>query len=149
MKRAAQRGFGAIAAIVVLVVLAVFAAAIVRIGSSAHADTAQSVLSAKASQAAAAGIEWGLYQAFKGSWTACAGTSQTLDLSASTGMHVTVNCNSTTFNEGESAPGTPRVVRMYTLDAIACNGTTSCPDNTAATSPTYVERRRQVQASDS
>ena len=141
-----QRGFGAIAAIFVLVVLAALAAAIVRFGSVAQASIAQNLLSARALQAANAGTEWGLYQALKGTWTTCSGASQTLDLTASTGFRVTVNCDSRSFNEGESAPAVPRVVRLYTIDAVACNSA-SCPDNSAATGPTYIERRRQVQAS--
>jgi MSHA biogenesis protein MshP len=141
-----QRGVGAIMAIVVLVILATLAAAVVRFGGVAQATNAQNVLSARAVQAARAGTEWGLYQAFKGSWATCSGTSQTLDLTGSTGLHVTVSCDSRTFNEGESAPGTPRVVRMYTIDSVACNST-SCPDNVAAPAANYIERRQQVQAS--
>ena len=140
-----QRGFGAIAAIFVLVVLAALAAAIVRFAGVAQATIAQNLLSSRASQAANAGTEWGLYQAFKGTWTTCSGDSQTLDLTASTGFRVTVSCDSRSYNEGETAPGVPRVVRLYTIDAVACNST-SCPDNSAATGPTYIERRRQVQA---
>jgi len=140
-----QLGFGAIAAIFVLVVLAALAAAIVRFGNVAQVSIAQNLLSARALQAANAGTEWGLYQALKGSWTTCSGVSQTLDLTASTGFHVTVSCDSRSFNEGESEPSVPRVVRMYTVDAVACNSTL-CPDNGAATGPGYVERRRQVQA---
>ncbi len=142
-----QRGFGAIMAIVVLVMLATLAAAVVRVGGAAQATTAQSVLSARASQAARAGTEWGLYQALKGSWTTCSGASQTLDLTGSAGFHVTVSCDSRSFNEGESAPGVPRLVRVYTIDAVACSST-ACPDDSAATGARYVERRRQVQASD-
>jgi MSHA biogenesis protein MshP len=147
--REPQRGLGAIAAIVVLVVLAALAAAIVRFGAVAQATTAQNLMAARASQAARAGTEWGLYQAFKGSWASCSGASQTLDLSASTGFRVTVSCDSRSYYEGESAPGTPRSVRIFTVDAVACSGSSSCPDNTAAAGPNYVERRRQVQASDS
>ena len=143
-----ERGFGAIASIVVLVVLAALAAAIVRFGAVAQATNAQNLLAARASQAARAGTEWGLYQAFKGSWTSCSSASQTLDLTASTGYRVTVSCDSRSYNEGETTPGTARSVRIYTIDAVACSGTTSCPDNAAATGPNYVERRRQVQASD-
>ena len=141
-----QRGFGAIMAIVVLVLLAALAAAVVRFGSTAQATNAQNILSARATQAARAGTEWGLYQAFKGSWTACSGASQTLDLTGSTGFRVTVSCDSRSFNEGESAPGAARVVRIYTIDAVACSST-SCPDNSAAVAPNYIERRQQVQAS--
>ena len=141
-----QHGFGAIAAIFVLVVLAALAAAIVRLGSVAQSTIAQSLLSARALQTANTGAEWGLYQALKGTWTTCSGTSQTLDLSATTGFHVTVSCDSNSFNEGEADPSVPRVVRIYTINAVACNST-SCPDNSAATGPTYVELHRQVQAS--
>ena len=148
MKRQGQRGLGAVAAIIVLVVLAALAAAVVRFGAVAQATNAQNIMSARASQAARAGTEWGLYQAFKGSWTTCTGASQTLDLSASTGFRVTVSCDSHSYYEGETAPGTPRSVRIFTIDAVACSGSTVCPDNTAAAGPNYVERRRQVQASD-
>ena len=146
-RRAGQRGFGALAAIVVLVVLATLAAAIVRFGSVAQSTSTQALLSARAAQAANAGTDWGLYQALNGSWVGCTNSSQTLDLSASTGLFVTVSCTSRGYNEGESAPGTPQFVRMYTIDAVACSSP-SCPDDAAATTPNYVERRRQVQASD-
>ena len=142
-----QRGFGAIMAIIVLVVLAALAAAIVRLGAVAQSTTAQNVMSARVSQAARAGTEWGLYQAFKGSWTACSSASQTLDLSTDLGFHVTVSCDSRSYNEGLQSTGATRAVRVYTVDAVACNSAT-CPDNVRATSPGYVERRRQVQATD-
>jgi len=144
-----QAGFGAIAAIVVLVVLASLAAAVVRFGTVAQTTSAQAVLAARALQAARAGTEWGLYQAFKGSWTTCAGASQTLDLTTDTGFRVTVSCASSVFNEGETSTGVPRTVRLFTIDAVACNGASTCPDNTRATTQGYVERRRQVQATDS
>jgi MSHA biogenesis protein MshP len=143
-RRTTHRGFGAIMAIIVLVALA---AAVVRFGSMAQATGAQNLISGRVLQTARAGTEWGLYQAFKGSWTACSGASQTLDLAASTGFRVTVSCDSHAFNEGESAAGTPRAVRVYTIDAVACNGGADCPDNGAATRPGYVERRLQVQGS--
>jgi len=68
----------------------------------------------------------------KGSWTTCCNASQTLDLSAEGGMRVTVSCNS--------------AVRLFTIDAVVCNGSTSCADATAAVSSGYAEARRQVQA---
>ena len=142
------RGFGAIAAIVVLVVLATLAAAIVRVGHAAQMGSAQDVLGARAWAAARAGTEWGLFQAFKGGWSACAGASQTLDLRSEAGVLVTVTCSSTVYNEGESAPGTAQTVRLYTINAVACNGTSACPDNARAVQPGYIERRRQVQATD-
>jgi len=147
MKTLRQRGFGVIASIIVLVILSALAAAFVRFGSVAQSTSAQAVLASRALQAARAGTEWGLYQAFKGSWTACSSASQTLDLSTDLGFHVTVSCDSRSYNEGLQSSGATRAVRVYTVDAVACNSAT-CPDNVRATSPGYVERRRQVQATD-
>ena len=141
-----QRGLGSIAIILLLVGLAAVSAAIVRLGLASQSGSAQDLLGTRASSAARAGIEWGLYQALKGSWTSCSSTSSTLDLSADLGMRVTVSCDSRVFNEGESAPGVAQTVRVYTLDAVACNGGGACPDATAVMRSGYVERRRQVQA---
>jgi len=139
-----------VAVIVILVVLATLAAAVLRLGQQAQTVTAQDVQGARASAAARAGVEWGLYQALKGSWTACSGASQTLDLAADGGgMRATVSCDSRTFNEGQDAAGAPQVVRVFTIDVVACSSssaTTACPDATAAARGGYVEHRRQVQA---
>ena len=61
-----QRGVGMIAVIMVLVALAALSAAIVQLGRSAQTTQTQDLLSSRASLAAQAGVEWGLYQAFKG-----------------------------------------------------------------------------------
>lgn len=142
--RRGQQGFGVIAALVVLVLLAGLAAAVVRIGSGQQMAAAQGLDANRATWAAASGIEWAAYQALKGSWTTCSGQSQTLDLSADLGMRVTVSCNSRSYNEGETDPGTPKAVRTYTLTATACNAAATCPDNTRAVQPGYVERVRQA-----
>ncbi len=141
-----QRGLGAIAAIVVLVVLAGLSAAVVRLGSASASASAQEIESARATHAARAGLQWGLFQAFKGSWTACNGNVQNLDLRSATGMTVALRCDSSAYNEGESAPGVPLVVRVFTIEAVACNSATACPDAARATQPGYVERMLRVQA---
>lgn len=151
--RPAQRGLGVIAALLVLVVLSVLGAAIARMGWTAQVTHVQDLDSARAQQAAMAGAEWGLYQALKGSWTTCAGASQTIDLRATLGAWVVVTCNSNLYVEGEAGSGDPptftnKNVRTYVIDALACNGATTCPDNSKATGIGYVERRRQVQATD-
>jgi len=139
-----------VAVVLVLVVLAAIAAAVVRMGSQSQGQTSQAVQGARATAAARAGIEWGLYQALRGSWTTCSSASQTLDLAADGGgLRVTVGCDSHVYNEGESAPGTPATVRVFTIDAVACtsrSAATACPDAGAATTQGYVERRRVVQA---
>ena len=142
-----SQGLGAISVIVVLVGLATIAAAVVRLGQQGSSLSAQDVDSTRASAAARTGVEWGLYQAFKGSWTVCSNTSQTLD--AGNGLRITVSCDSRSFNEGEDSPGVPHVVRVFTIDSVACrssSASTACPDAAAAVLSGYVERRRQVQA---
>ncbi|MFO1219340.1 MAG: MSHA biogenesis protein MshP [Burkholderiaceae bacterium] len=141
-----QRGIGAITAVLVLVALSVLAAAIVRLSSAAQSATAQDVMAARASAAARAGLEWGLYQAFKGSWSSCAGATQTLDLRADTGLMVSVTCDSRSYHDGESAPGVASSVRVFVIEATACSLAASCPDAAAAVQPGYVERRLQIVA---
>lgn len=145
LRPALPQGLGAVSILLVLVALAGMAAAVLRLGIQGADTLQQDVQGTRASVAARAGVEWGLYQALKGSWTSCSGASQTLDLSADTGMRVLVSCDATLYNEGESAPGTAATVRLYTIDAVACNSTV-CPDATAAVRQGYVERRRQVTA---
>ena len=145
--RRRARGLGAITVIVVLVGLAAMAAALLRLGQVGARVTAQDIDGARASAAARSGIEWGLYQAFKGGWTSCSNASTTLD--AGNGLRITVLCDSRSFNEGESSPGVARAVRAFTIDAVACRSSTAstpCPDAAAAVRLGYVERRRQVQA---
>lgn len=145
------RGLGALAAIFILVMLSALAAAVIRLGWSSQTGIAQDVTSAKALRAANAGVEWGLFQVFKGGWTSCSSASTTINLRPDTGMLVTVTCSSREFNEGQVDSGgvvATRTVRVYSIESIACNGGASCPDNTRATSPGYVERRRLVQATD-
>lgn len=149
MKR--QRGFGAIAAIVIIVILAGLAAAIVSVGTSQHATSTQDVLSTRAWQAARGGNEWGLYQALKGTWSgvnACdlATQSQTLDLQADSGFNVTVYCDSFLYNEGESAPGVPKTVRMFRIRAVACPAATCPASDASVAGPNYIERTRVVHA---
>ena len=141
------RGMGAVSVIVVLVALAAMAAAVLRLSQQASTVTVQDVQGARAASAARAGLEWGLYQAFKGSWTTCSNAVLTQD--HGNGLRVTVSCDSRLFNEGESSPGTALAVRVFTVDAVACSSSgaaTACPDAAAAARVGYVERRRQVQA---
>jgi MSHA biogenesis protein MshP len=145
-----QTGFGAIMAVVILVMLASLAAAVVRLSWSSQTGSASDINSARARQAAKAGVEWGLYQALRGSWSGCTASTQTLDLRSATGMWVTVTCasNATPYVEGGDDTGAARAVRIYTIEATACNGTAACPDNTAAVREGYVERRSRSSVSD-
>lgn len=148
---ARQSGFGAIVAIMVLVILAALAAAMTRMSATQHLTSAQDIQAAKAWQAAKAGTEWGLFQALQptGTWQACTNSSAALDLTADTGFWVTVSCDSFPYNEGEissSGVQTAQTVRVYRINAVACNAAGGCLNNAQATAPGYVERMRQVVA---
>lgn len=152
MKNGFQRGFGVIAAIVVLVILGGLSAAMIRFGVATSISSAQDVASARALQAAKAGIEWGLYQSLQsdGIWrtaSACNTGTQTLNLSAETGFWVTVRCTATSdYFEGETAIGTAAQVRGLKITATACNSPAGCPDNAAAVGQGYIERVREAIA---
>lgn len=136
-----QRGFGAMAVLVILVMLASMAAALFRLSSAQSLSVASQSELARALEAAKSGVQWGAYQALKGTWTACASTSQTLDLRTTTNFYVTVTCSMNSYNEGETAPGVAKVVRLYAIGATACNGASAiCPDATNSASTGYVER---------
>lgn len=142
-RRHQLRGFGVIAAMVVLVMMAVLSAAIIRIGMSQQVASAQAINGSKMSAAAASGVEYGLYLAMKGTWTTCANQTFTSQMSLFNGW-ISTTCNSVVYNEGETAPGVPRTVRVFTITSTACTSSTSCPDNVAATHSGYAERVRQA-----
>jgi MSHA biogenesis protein MshP len=139
-----SRGLGVIAALVVLVLLAGLSAAVLRLAHSEQTGATQALLATRARLAAGSGVDWGLFQALQGGWSACNHATQTLDLSAETGLWVTVSCDQSAYNEGETAPGVPAVVRLYRIGAVACNSPAGCPDDSRAMQPGYVEREREA-----
>ncbi|HEY4080278.1 MAG TPA: type II secretion system protein [Burkholderiaceae bacterium] len=145
-----QNGFGMISIVIVLVVLAALGAALVRLSNAARQTVDQELMAARAEQAAKAGAQWGLYRALKGSWTQCAGVSQTLDLTADFGTRVTVRCDSKLYSEGADPvrPDQPLSLRIYTIGAVACNSGGQCPDDARARQPNYVERSVTVRVTD-
>lgn len=137
MKRR-QAGLGAIAAIMILVILGALSAAIVSLSTGQQMSSAQDVLSAQAWQVAMAGSRGGIDEAM--TTGTCGGTWASPDYPA---FSVTVACASTDYDDGETAAGTPRVLRVFSITATACNGTSgTCPDNAASAGATYVERQR-------
>lgn len=154
-----QSGFGAIMAIIVLVILAGLAAALIRISGGAQLASAQDINIARALAAANAGVEYGVYRALKpdgtAPWKSCTcpdinnsstcTDKATLDLTADTGFKVLVWCDSTQYYVAPDEGGATSTVtqRILTISALACNAT-SCPDNTMASSPGYIERKRQA-----
>jgi len=157
-----QQGFGAIAAIFIVVILAALAAAIVSISTTQQVTSAQDVMSARAWQAARAGNEWGLYKAFRDG-VCVAAPGNTLDLGSDSGFHVTVECDSHSYYEGDCDfsdttaacvphPTDParkvRKVLIYAITAVACPAAT-CPVNDASAAGIgYIQRTRMVLATD-
>ncbi len=146
MKKTPQQGFGLITVAVVLVLLAVLTAAVVRVGAAGQQSVNGELLASRADQAARAAVEWGMYQALKGSWAACSNATQTLDLGTDFGLNAMVSCNSVQYNEGADPanPTQPLTVRIYSINAVACNSST-CPDNARAQQANYVERMFTVR----
>jgi len=151
-----QRGFGAIAAIVILVILAVMGATIVSISTSQHITSAQDIMSTRAWQAARAGNEWGLFKALSSTipadaWKTCSNLTQTIDLTADTGFHVTVTCDSWSYNEGQYDNGgvmTVQGIRVFRITAVACSAAVCPATDVSAAGLGYIERTRTVLATD-
>jgi MSHA biogenesis protein MshP len=140
--RRRQAGLGAIAAIMILVILGGLSAAIVSLSTVQQIGSAQDVLSAQAWQVASAGTEGGLFRALQGG--AC--DSQTWASADYPQFDVTVVCAATDYNDGETSPGTARVLRVFTVTATACNGGGACPDDAVSAGVGYVERQRVAVA---
>jgi len=136
-----QRGFAYVAAVVLLIVVAGVCAMLLRLSGTQQATVNASLLGARASLAARAGIEWGFYQLRSGN---CAASKTLNDFNADSGFQVVVSCSATTFNEGEDAAGNPVPKRLVRLEAVACNSGGACPsyDPAVLKRPDYVERRR-------
>jgi len=137
--RRAQTGLGAIAAIMILVILGALSAAIVSLSTGQQMSSAQDVLSAQAWQVAMAGSRGGIDEAM------AAGTCGTTTWAspAYPAFKVTVVCTAGNYNDGETVAGTPRVLRVFRIEATACNGSAAtCPDDAASAGAAYVERQR-------
>jgi len=147
-----QHGIGAVVVIMLVVMVSAPAVGMTRVGWSSQVQSAQDAQVARARMAARTGIEWGLFQAARGSWTACNNASQLLDLRSQLGVWVRVSCTSASaspYVEGTHGSGAARTVRIHNIEAVACNGTTTCPETDASvlTGMGYVERRQRVSIS--
>jgi Tfp pilus assembly protein PilX len=143
-RSSSQGGFAYIAAVLLLVVVAGIAVALLRLTDTQRSTVNGALLGAHANLTARAGLEW----AFRDLPNRCAQTPVTLnDFSDATGFRVRVACTSSLFTEGDQpAPGTasgtePRTIRIYRIEAIACNAA-DCPDGNSVARPDYVERAR-------
>ena len=133
------RGFTMMSMLFILVALTALGAALASLSTRQHMGSASELETARANQAAFAGLEWGSYGTLTpASAPACFANT---NLSAA-GMTVTVRCTRTTANDGSET------YNFYQLVANACNQPSggACPA-TGTPQPTYVEQQltRTVQ----
>ena len=141
---ARARGFTLVSVVFILVVLAALGAALASISMRQHMGSAASLESARALQAARAGLEWAAFQTLRNpappaAAPACFATTS-FTLAGLPAFTITVSCTRTpgagTVSDGAT------LLAFYTLVANACNAPASgaCP---AAGTPqvTYVERQ--------
>ena len=102
-----QGGFSLVSAIFILVILAGLGASMVTFSTAQHSTVAMDIQSARAYQAARAGIEWGAYEtlyvaAFSCPTLPAAASSYNITFSGSSlaGFATVVTCNSTIHTEG-------------------------------------------------
>ena len=134
-------GFTMVSVLVIVVVLAALGAAITKVSTRQHLGSAAEVESARAMQAARAGLEWAAFQVLRNPAppAAAPGCFGTTSFTA-TGLGsytITVSCNRTAGTDGSTA------LAFYQLTANACNTPTSgnCPNTAANPGSTYVERQ--------
>jgi MSHA biogenesis protein MshP len=130
-----QKGFALVTAIFILVVLAGLGAAMVTISTSQHTTVAMDIQSARAYQAARAGIEWGAYQALQTPLPAgftcpmlpAAAASYVMAFTGTplAGFSDTVTCNSTVHTVGANT------VTVYMITSTATYGVANTPDYVA------------------
>lgn len=126
----AERGFALPSAIFLLVVLAALGAYLVTLSRTSHLTAALDVHSARAYQAARAGIEWAAWQVIvpPGPATPCPPSPSPLTLGATLALFsVTVECRRSDVSDGAET------VSVYQIRSTATAG--------AAGEPDYVERR--------
>lgn len=127
-----QGGFGLVTAIFLLVVLSGLGAAMLTFFTAQQQSSSLDITSARAYQAARAGIEWGAFQVVQVG--ACAGAT-TVPLEGSlAAFTVTVSCSATAHTDAGAA------LTIYQLTSIAKG-----VQGAAVGTPDYVER--QIRAS--
>jgi MSHA biogenesis protein MshP len=108
-----QPGFALIPALFLIVVLGALVVVAIRVGTGQQQAVTMSLMQARALSAAQTGIEWGAYQALKGS-SCVASTTLTLTEAALKGFSVIVTCTDLT------PPGATN--KYYVLNSTATSG---------------------------
>lgn len=119
-----QSGFGLVTAIFILVILAALGAAMVTFSGAQHTTVAMDIQSARANQAARAGIEWGAYRALQVPGFTCGGSPFTLTFAGTNlaGFTTQVSCSSSAHSAGGNT------LTMFEFTANASFGVVNTPD---------------------
>ena len=117
-----QSGFALVTGIFILVVLAGLGAAMVSISTTQHTTLAMDIQSARAQQAARAGIEWGAYQVMVVANVCPASPAVFTPLA---GFNTTVTCIASGHAEGQNT------VTLYQFTSTATFGVVNTPDYVA------------------
>lgn len=136
-----SRGFTMMSMLFILVALAALGAALAALSQRQQFGSAGELASAKAYQAALAGLEWGSYQVLRGgAQPACFGTKSLALPDQLADFTVTVSCTRTPAS-GTVVDGEQQLA-FYVVQATACNITSggACPNGGTA-EPTYAERQ--------
>jgi MSHA biogenesis protein MshP len=132
-----QTGFLLMAAVFLVVVVGAFVGYLATQSNVQQMTSTSDLNSARAIQAARAGIEWAAYQALRNA--SCAGTTLTFSGTSLAAFTSTVSCSSSTYTEGSST------ITVYQVTSTACNvtngGAPFCPNSSAAPPSIYVERQ--------
>jgi MSHA biogenesis protein MshP len=144
-RRAPEAGFTLVSVVFILVVLTALGAALANIAVRQQLGSAAEVESARALQAARAGLEWAAFQVLRSPAppAAAPGCFSTASFSAAglSSYTVTVSCTRTP-GSGTVSDGATELV-FFQLVANACNVPSSgaCPNSAAAPDRSYVERQ--------
>lgn len=135
------RGFTMMSMLFILVALAAMGVALASLSQRQQLGSAGELASAKAYQAALAGLDWGSYQMLRtGVQPACFGTKSFALPDQLADFTVTITCARTPA-AGNVVDGDQQL-SFYVLQATACNiaSAGACP-NAGTTQPTYAERQ--------
>ena len=119
-----QGGFSLVTAIFILVILAALGAAMVTFSGAQQTTVAMDIQTARAYQAARAGIEWGAYRALQVPGFTCAGTPVSLSFTGTSlaGFTTLVSCTPSSHSESGNT------LTLFEFTANASYGVANTPD---------------------
>ncbi|OAI11051.1 hypothetical protein A1359_15245 [Methylomonas lenta] len=125
-----QRGFSIVMAIFVLVVLGLLGSYMVRMAGVQLSTFNQTLLGARAYQAAHAGIEWGIARISNGGNCADINAQTAMSFNGLNGFSVRLSCSSQSYSEADQNP------TVYRINALSQFGSYSSSE--------YVARELEV-----